>query len=279
MSAIAVVIDGNAIMYRAYFATQARKEDAEAESQFGLTLSSIRATIDKILSLSGKVSYAAVTFDTSKGNFRKEKFVEYKSNRKPMPLPLLNNLGKIRQVFLDAGITIVDSPKNYEGDDAIATLSTIFSDCGVSTCVFSTDRDLLQLVSESVSVFLVRKSEWQKNTLDNFEKLNEGLKPYQIPFQKALSGDSSDNYKGLSGIGPVTSRNWLIKYGNIVNIYENIASLKPSHRQTLLDNRKDLDLFLELSSLVTNLDLSKDLKHYQYSGNNEIGGRFRQSGW
>lgn len=207
MSDIAVVIDGNAIMYRAYFATQAKKDDAEAESQFALTLSSIKSTIDKILNLSGKVRYAAVTFDTSRGNFRKEKFVEYKSNRKPMPTPLLNNLEKIRQVFLNSGIVIVDSPKNYEGDDAIATLSKNFSEFGISTFVFSTDRDLLQLVSESVSVFMVRKSEWQKNTLDNFEQLNGGLKPYQIPFQKALSGDSSDNYKGLSGIGPITSRN------------------------------------------------------------------------
>lgn len=159
MPDVAVVIDGNALMYRAYYATQSGKDDEKAESDFYFTLSSLRITVDKILNQFEKVCYAAVAFDTSKHNFRKEKFSSYKSNRRSMPTPLLKNLEKIREVFVDLGMVIVDAPHNYEGDDAIATLSTIFTEHGVNTFIFSTDKDLLQLVSENVSVFIIRKSQ------------------------------------------------------------------------------------------------------------------------
>ncbi|WP_216082873.1 5'-3' exonuclease [Candidatus Mycoplasma haematohominis] len=264
----AIVLDGNSIMYRAYYATQKGKEEIKAEKEFAATLEAIRRTIKNIAATGGKYKYGVVAFDSSRKTFRREKFSEYKSNRISMPIPLANNLNKIRNLFIKEGFVIVDAPFPYEGDDVIATIIEIFSSSKVKTLVFSTDRDLLQLVGKYVSVCLFKPMKpFVMHTEENFESLNDGLKPNQIPFHKALSGDSSDNYKGLSGIGPITATSWLIKYGDIDNLYKNLDDLKPKQKQTLLDNKETVSTFLELALLVRNIDLSNNLKNYEFFSN------------
>lgn len=278
----AAILDGNSIMYRAYYATQKNKDSCQAEQDFSCTLGAIRRTIKSIVAFSDDTyKYGVVAFDSTRETFRRAKFSEYKSNRVSMPGALANNLFNIRKLFVEEGFAVVDAPIPYEGDDAIATISEIFSKNNISTWIFSTDRDLLQLVSKNVFVCLFKPMKsFVVYTNDNFESLNGGLKPFQIPFHKALSGDSSDNYKGLSGIGPVTAKNWLIKYVDIDNLYQHLDDLKPKKKKILTENKKIVATFLEMALLVRNIKLSNNLKDYEFFAGrvNETNSRAGESG-
>ncbi|OAL10201.1 DNA polymerase I [Candidatus Mycoplasma haematobovis] len=265
----ALIIDGNAVIYKAYFASQANaikqnKSDDEITKEINKTIRFVSNICNSLLTKK-EYQYATVVFDSSRKTFRQEKFSEYKANRSPMPTPLLNVLPPIKEVLWNLGFVVVNAPKCYEGDDVICTLAKIFNDNGIQAEVFSTDKDLLQLVSPNTTVTLFRaKGEDPKQyNYEDFFNLTKGLMPYQIPQLKAIAGDASDNYSGLPGVGDKTARDLLSKYSSIENIYENLDSLNPKLREKFATHKELLFLFLELATTVSNVDISKDINKYK----------------
>lgn len=265
----ALIIDGNAVIYKAYYATQAlaikeNKSDAEITKEISKTIKFI-SNICKSLLSKKEYEYATVVFDSSRKTFRQEKFSEYKANRSSMPTPLLNVLPPIKEVLWNLGFSVINAPKNYEGDDVICTLAKLFNDNNIHAEVFSTDKDLLQLVSPNTTVTLFRAkgADPMQYNYEEFFNLTKGLMPNQIPQLKAIAGDSSDNYGGLPGIGDKTARDLLAKYSSIENIYENLDLLSPKLKKTFLDHKETLLLFLELATTVSDVDISRDVNKYK----------------
>ena len=213
-----VLIDGNSLMFRAYYATSYTGNLMKTSN--GLYTNALYGFVNmfnKIISVE-KPDYLFVAFDKGKKTRRHQVYADYKGGRKPMPeefamqIPLIKqflNILNVKQLELD----------EYEADDIIGSLAEQNKDKVDEVIVLTGDKDLLQLVKGNIKVSLTKKgiSELETYTEENFYSLME-FHPYQLVDYKALTGDSSDNLPGITGVGPKTAIKLLNEYGTIENI-------------------------------------------------------------
>ncbi len=250
----AMVIDGNSLVYRMFWATfkmldYYKKNNLQPTNAVNLF---IKAVI-KLLRLDN-YDYVFVAFDHKKTTFRNEKLEEYKANRKPMPDDLRSQLPIIHS-FLDCLGVYHLSQEGFEADDLIGSYCKLMNQNQIQVEVFTSDKDMLQLVNEltHVNLFKTGISETVKHELSNFANLYHGLKPSQVVDFKAIVGDGSDNFCGIKGIGPKTAIDLLIKYGSFKNIYENLSLLTPTQAQKFIDNKASGELCYDIATIRTNL--------------------------
>lgn len=250
----AMVIDGNSLVYRMFWATfkmldYYKKNNLQPTNAVNLF---IKAVI-KLLKLDN-YDYAFVAFDHKKTTFRNEKLEEYKANRKPMPDDLRSQL-PIIHTFLDSLGVHHLSQEGFEADDLIGSYCKLMNQNQIQVEVFTSDKDMLQLVNEltHVNLFKTGISETVKHELSNFANLYHGLKPCQVIDFKAIVGDGSDNFCGIKGIGPKTAVDLLIKYGSFKNIYDNLSQLTPTQAQKFIDNKASGELCYDIATIRTNL--------------------------
>ncbi len=211
----------------------------------------------------GNYDYAFVAFDHKKTTFRNEKLEAYKANRKPMPDDLRVQLPMIHS-FLDAlGVSHL-SVEGYEADDLIGSYCKLMNQNGIEVEVFSSDKDMLQLVNENthVNLFKTGISETVKHELSNFANLYHGLKPCQVVDFKAIVGDGSDNFCGIKGIGPKTAVDLLIKYGSFQNIYNNLSQLPPGQAQKFMANKASGELCYDIATIRCDLFKDKNIEEF-----------------
>lgn len=250
----AMVIDGNSLVYRMFWATfkmldYYKKNNLQPTNAVNLF---IKAVI-KLLKLDN-YDYAFVAFDHKKTTFRNEKLEEYKANRKPMPDDLRSQL-PIIHTFLDSLGVYHLSQEGFEADDLIGSYCKLMNKNQIQVEVFTSDKDMLQLVNEltHVNLFKTGISETVKHELSNFANLYHGLKPCQVIDFKAIVGDGSDNFCGIKGIGPKTAVDLLIKYGSFKNIYDNLSQLTPTQAQKFIDNKASGELCYDIATIRSNL--------------------------
>lgn len=250
----AMVIDGNSLVYRMFWATfkmldYYKKNNLQPTNAVNLF---IKAVI-KLLKLDN-YDYAFVAFDHKKTTFRNEKLEEYKANRKPMHDDLRFQL-PIIHTFLDSLGVYHLSQEGFEADDLIGSYCKLMNQNQIQVEVFTSDKDMLQLVNELtyVNLFKTGISEIVKHELSNFANLYHGLKPSQVVDFKAIVGDGSDNFCGIKGIGPKTAIDLLIKYGSFKNIYDNLSQLTPTQAQKFIDNKASGELCYDIATIRTNL--------------------------
>jgi len=219
-----VIIDGNAILHRAYHALPplTDPEGNIINAVYGFTSMLLKLFTDL------KPSHIAVTFDRPAPTFRKEMFKEYQAHRPKMDEELVPQVEKVHDVVRAMGIPIFEKD-GYEADDCIGTIVSKFKvqsskfKVNVDQIIIVTgDRDILQLVREGeVFVYMPTKG-LSEAKLYGEKEVEErmGVKPKQIPDFKALAGDSSDNYPGVGGIGPKTAVDLLKKFGSIGVLYK-----------------------------------------------------------
>ena len=219
-----VIIDGNAILHRAYHALPplTDPEGNIINAVYGFTSMLLKLFSDL------KPSHIAVTFDRPAPTFRKEMFKEYQAHRPKMDEELVPQVEKVHDVVRAMGIPIFEKD-GYEADDCIGTIVSKFKvqsskfKVNVDQIIIVTgDRDILQLVREGeVFVYMPTKG-LSEAKLYGEKEVEErmGVKPKQIPDFKALAGDSSDNYPGVGGIGPKTAVDLLKKFGSIGVLYK-----------------------------------------------------------
>ncbi|MDQ0514200.1 DNA polymerase-1 [Mycoplasmoides fastidiosum] len=261
----AIVIDGLSLIYRAYFATFSQlsyylKNDLKPANAVRMMIIMMSA----LLKLK-KYDYALVAFDVSRKSFRTEMFEDYKANRKPMEEHLSDQLPVIIEALELMGFQIVSLP-GFEADDIIGTFSHLCNQQGISVDVFSSDNDLLQLVNDLTTVNIIKKgvSDIKTYHADNFTDLSDGINPSQIIDVKGLSGDTSDNYRGIEGIGPKTALKLVKTFGSISQMFAQIDQLPPKIAKALTQERDQVELFLKLATILTDVAIPQDLNHYQY---------------
>lgn len=251
-----VLIDGNAILHRAYHALPPLTTSSGelVNAVFGFTSMLLRVFEEL------KPEYVAVCFDRKAPTFRKKKFKEYQAQRPAMDADLSGQIERVKQVVTTMNIPIFELD-GYEADDIIGTISKQANE--VETVIVTGDRDIMQLVDEKTKVFAPVKGGLSDARLYDEKAVEEklGVKPSQIIDYKGLVGDSSDNYPGVSGIGPKTATDLISKYGSLENIYKNLQDISKSKAEKLKEDKENADLSYFLATIVRDapvkLDLSK----------------------
>lgn len=199
--------------------------------------------------------YMAVTFDTKEKTFRHDMDENYKAHRTAAPDDFYPQLPFIFESVKAMGLPNFAMP-GFESDDIIGTLATQADEKGFDVRILSGDLDFLQLVTDKTK--LVKFNGKIENSVHYGPQetvARYGIKPNQMVDFKAIVGDSSDNYKGVPGIGPKTAATLLQKYETIDSLYENLENLKPALKEKLVSSLDDLTLCRKLAAIHTDLDV------------------------
>ena len=227
-----VLIDGYGFLFRAFHALPPliRSDGINVGAVFGFT-----SMLTKII-LEFSCSHLAVVFDSGGKTFRHDIFPEYKSHRPPAPEELIPQFPLVREAVSALNIDILQK-QGFEADDLIATYAKQASNSGIKVTIISSDKDLMQLIDDNISLYDPLKSKPIKA-----EQVKEkfGVRPDQVVDILALMGDSADFVPGVPGIGPKTAAELINKYNDLAGIYENIDELPSSKRKESLINNKNL---------------------------------------
>lgn len=256
MSSKVILLDGNNIAYRAFYALP-----ATISTSSGTITNAVLGFTNMLLKLIEEQRPDVITcaFDSRGPTFRHDIFNDYKATRKKMPDELIGQMPLIKEVLKAFDIKILEV-EGYEADDIIATLATAAPKRSCQTLIVSSDKDILQLVSKEVKVMAIKKGITDTIIFDE-EKVIEkfGVVPEKIKDFLALTGDSSDNIPGVAGIGPKTALSLLEKYESIEEIYENIEQIKNEKLKTLLIDSREVALkSKELTRLKTEMEINVD---------------------
>lgn len=239
----ALIIDGNSLMFRAYYGTINQVDFFIKNNVFPTNaIKTMMLIIYKILE-TNKYDYAVIAFDHKEKNFRKEEFEEYKANRAKIPDLLIKQIPIIQDIMPYFGFNVFCVP-GIEADDIVGSSAKLLSESGIDCDVYTSDKDILQLVNKNVNVIHFKKgiSETITYTNENFENLNDGLKPSQIPDYKGIAGDSSDNLPGIKGIGHKTAIDLLKRFGTLEKIIENLDFIESKSIKSKISENKDIGI-------------------------------------
>lgn len=269
-----VLVDGNSLMFRAYYATVYSSSGLMKTSNgiYTNALYTFIVMMNKITTIEG-ITHLFVAFDKGKKTLRHQEYDDYKGTRKKMPEELAMQIPFIKEYLDIANIKRLELD-DYEADDIVGTMSERFKDDFDEIIVISSDRDLLQLVKDNVSVWLNRKglTDLEIYTKDNFyDKMN--FHANQLIDYKGLVGDNSDNLPGIPGIGPKTAIKLLNEYQTLENIIDNALNLSKSQQTQILENK---DLAMRTKHLATiYLDARFDLDIEEAKYQSPIGSKLR----
>lgn len=253
-----VIIDGNSLLYRAFYALPSMMM---ANGNYTNAIYGFANMIIKIIS-DIRPTHMAVAFDVSKRTFRTDMFEAYKGTRSPMPDELRNQIEPVKTMLSLMKIKIVEK-ENYEADDIIGTLSKRFDDTDV--IIVTGDRDSLQLISDSVTVWLNKKGLSDVKVMDKIALFDEyGMTPESFLHLKALQGDNSDNIPGVPGIGPKTAIELIQKYKTVEGVYSHLDELKPGVRTKLEQGKELAELSFKLSKIKCDVELDETIGDFVY---------------
>ncbi len=243
-----ILVDGNSLMYRAYFG-QGDPTKIKPNSK-GVYTNAINAFARMINTLkkNNEYDYLLVAFDKGKHTFRHEIMPDYKAGRAHMADEMRMQIPYIKDFLVRSNISQFEID-DYEADDICGTFAKIAKENNVSVDVYSSDRDLLQLIDDNTTVYMTLKgmSELEKYDIDHFKEVYE-IEPSQFIDLKALMGDKSDNISGIPGIGPKKGIKLLKEYKDVEGIIQNIENIKGSDKEKFSNN---VDLLKKCKTMVT----------------------------
>ena len=254
MDKLLILIDGNSLMNRAYYALP---ELMNKKGQHTNAIYGFANILFKIMD-TYKPSHISVAFDLKAPTFRHKQYDAYKGNRKKMPNELREQVEPLKKMIDAFGINRIEL-EGYEADDLIGTVAKNFEQDGFEVYIITGDKDALQLVSDKIKVLFTKKgiSELDEYDPDKMTEKYE-LTPQQFIDLKGLMGDQSDNIPGVAGIGEKTGIKLLKEYGSIENIYMNIDEISKSIKAKL---EAGYDMaFLSKSLATIMVDIPLELK-------------------
>ena len=261
-----VLIDGNNLMFRSYYATAYAGNLMKNSKGFVTNaLYGFANMMNKIIH-EEEFSYILVAFDKGK-TFRHDTYSLYKAGRIETPADLKNQFPKAKEMLDAMGIKWYETD-GYEADDIIGTLSKIATDNDYETLIVSSDRDLLQLINDKVTVKLLKTKDYIMMTKDAFVS-EYNLEPIKIIDLKGLQGDKSDNIPGVKGIGEKTALKLLQDYGSLENIYVNIDKIKGKVKENLINYKDDAFASKQLATIYKEVPLDFTLEDTLYRGAND----------
>ena len=283
----AILIDGNNLLFRSYYAT-AYSGNMMKNSK-GVPTNAVYGFVNMINKIikEDEPKYILVAFDKGK-NFRHKLYKNYKDGRIETPKELLSQFPLAKKYLDFAGIKHLEID-DYEADDIIGTFAKMADeDKKYDATIISSDKDLLQLISEDVDVKLLKQKDFIYYNTTTFKK-DFGFEPIHIIDLKALEGDKSDNIPGVKGVGEKTALTLIREYKTIENLYEHIDEIKGKLKEklevdkenaffskTLATIYKDIKFDLNFENLKREdekreelLDFYRELEFYSFIKNNE----------
>jgi DNA polymerase-1 len=242
-----VLIDGNNVVYRAFFALPllSNNQGMYTNAVYGFTMMLMKVIEEE------KPTHLLVAFDAGKTTFRHETYKEYKGGRQKTP-PELSQQFPLVHELLDAMAIRRYELDNYEADDIVGTLARKASNEGFDVRIVTGDKDYLQLVDEGVRVSLIRKG--ITDTVDyDVDKVRERyeINPHEVIDLKGLMGDASDNIPGVPGVGEKTAIKLLKQFETVEGVYEHIDEVSGKKLKEKLETNKDQAL---LSKKIATID-------------------------
>ena len=254
-----ILVDGNNLMFRSYFATaysgnlMKNSKGMPTNALFGFI-----SMINKII-MEERPIYMAVAFDIGK-NFRKEEFDFYKEGRNATPEELKMQMPVARDI-LDAMNIKHFELAPYEADDIIGTIVKMTeSDDEFASTIVSSDKDLLQLISNETEVKLLKQTGFIRYTKEKFIE-DYGIEPIRMIDLKALMGDASDNIPGVKGIGEKTALKLLQEYNTLENLYDNIENISVKTKEKLENDKENAYMSKKIATIYRDVPLNITLEN------------------
>ena len=259
-----VLIDGNNLMFRSYYATAYTGNVMKNSKGFPTNaLYGFVGMMNKIIH-EEKPEYVAVAFDIGK-NFRKQKYETYKDGRSETPEELKMQMPIAREILDGMGIKHFEL-EPYEADDIIGTFVKMCEeDPEYEALIVSSDKDLLQLISDETEVKLLKQKDYIRYNHKNFVE-DWGFEPIRMIDYKALAGDPSDNIPGVKGFGDKTAINLLKQYDTIEDIYEHIDEIKGKMKEKLEADKESAFISKEIATIYRDVPLEVSLDDVVYHG-------------
>jgi DNA polymerase-1 len=246
------LIDGNSLLYRSFYAIQ------RLTNSQGFPTNAIYGFINTLRKLiqQEKPQYLGIVFDVKGPTIRHKAFNDYKAHRKPMPEDL-----EVQVPVLKKAISALRIPcfeyEEYEADDVLGSLARLATAKNMETVIISTDKDLLQLVDSTTSIYNPAK---EIHLDDKAVEGYFGANPSQVVDVLSLWGDPSDNIPGVPGIGEKTAKALIKEFGSLDNLLRNLSRIKkPRLREKIEQNLDKLELSRKLVTIERKLDLPLDL--------------------
>ena len=249
-----VLVDGNNLLFRSYYATAYTGNIMRNRDGFPTNgLYGFVNMINKIVAEENP-KYMMVAFDIGK-TFRHEKYKDYKGGRRETPEDLKVQFPIAKKILTAVGIKYLEC-EGYEADDIIGTISSwCDKDPEYEALIVSSDKDLLQLISDETVVKLLKPKDYIMMDKATFIQ-TYGFEPIKMIDLKALMGDASDNIPGVKGIGEKTAIKLLTQYGSLDGIYENIDNIKGSTHEKLVTGNEDAYYSKELVTIYREVPLN-----------------------
>jgi DNA polymerase-1 len=261
-----VVIDGNSLIHRAFYAMPPMNaaDGRPTNAILGFLNMMLKALDDY------KPQYLCVAFDKHGPTFRHEKFAEYKAGRKPMPEDMRPQIPMLRELLERMEIASVDAD-GYEADDFLGTLAKRAGEAGVQAVLITGDRDALQLADGHTLVVLTKKgvTETEEYTPGHLMEVY-GLRPDQVPDFKGLMGDTSDNIPGVPGVGEKTALSLMHQYGGMDAILA-AQDIKGKLGERIRENAELARFSRELATIDCDAPLDRDFRTMALKPWNETG--------
>ena len=240
-----IAIDGNNILYRAYFAlpSMMTKSGVPTGAIFGFLSTLFKLTQEQ-------PDYLLVAFDMHGPTFRHEQYDDYKAGRAETPDDLRTQIPLMKKLLAEMGIAVCECPR-FEADDILGTFARLANESGVDALLVTGDRDALQLIGPNTHVLMPKKA---NETVEYDEALlmeQYGLVPARMPDLKGLMGDSSDNLPGIPGVGEKTARKLLEKYGTLENALAHAADEKGALQKKLTEGAESARMSYRLGLIDT----------------------------
>ncbi len=247
------LIDGMSHIYRAFFAIKSlsNSRGLPTNAIFGFT------TMLRKLIQDEKPDYIGVAIDLEGPTLRHQKYESYKATRKPMPEELVQQLPYIRRVCEAFRVPVIGH-QGYEADDVIGTLARKAAAQDLQAIIVTSDKDMLQLVTDKVVVMDPMKDNLVMDAQKVVEKM--GVQPAQVPDLLGLWGDTSDNIPGAPGIGEKGAKELIQTFGSLENCLENWDKVKrKTYQESLRDNKNLIRMSLDLATIHQDLPIDLDL--------------------
>ena len=264
MNKTLVIIDGNSIINRAFYALP------EMSNKQGLKTNAIYGFTNMLLKIidTYNPTHISVAFDRKAPTFRHIEFKEYKAGRKKMPDELREQFEPLKDLLDKFNIHRLEID-GYEADDIIGTVSKIAEDNGFKVYIVTGDKDAIQLASNKTTTLITKKGVGEVEEYDYDSVIEKyEMTPTQFIDLKGLMGDKSDNIPGVPGIGEKTGIKLIKEFSSIEGIFDNIDSIKGSTKKKLEENKELAIMSKKLATIIRDVPVEFNLEELEYGNYN-----------
>jgi DNA polymerase-1 len=250
------LVDGSGFIFRAFHAVRplTRPDGTPVNAVYGFTQMLLKLVGDS------EADHIAVIFDAARETFRNEIYPEYKAHRPPPPEELVPQFALVKEAAAAFGLPAIEM-QGYEADDIIATYARLAEEQGAEVTIVSSDKDLMQLVTDKVTMLDAMKNVTigPDEVVDRF-----GVGPDKVIEVQALAGDSVDNVPGVPGIGIKTAALLINEYGDLDTLLERAGEIKQTkRRENLIEFAEQARVSRELVTLKKDVPVPAEISEFE----------------